>query len=42
MVSELLLFGISSNNDALNTCILNATIQYILATERFDDPLTYS
>ena len=42
MVSELLLFGISSNNDALNTCILNATIQYILATERFDVPLTYS
>ena len=41
-ISELLLFGVSSNNDASNTCILNATIQYILATKRFDVPLTYS
>ena len=29
-------FGVSSNNYAPNTCILNATIQYILATKRFD------
>ena len=35
-ISELLLFGVSSNSDASNTCILNATIQYILATKRFD------
>ena len=42
MVSELLLFGVSSNNDALNTYILNATIQYKLATKRFDVLLTYS
>ena len=28
-ISELLLFGFSSKNDASNTCILNATIQYI-------------
>ena len=28
------------NNDASNTCILNATIQYILATKRFDIPRT--
>ena len=38
--SELLLFGVSSNNDALDTC--NATIQYILATKRYDVPRTYS
>ena len=37
-ISKLLLFGISSRNDALNTCILNATIQYILATKRFESP----
>ena len=41
-ISELLLFGVSSNNDGSNTFILNATIQYILATKRFDFPLTYS
>ena len=41
-VSELLLFGVSSNSDASNTCISNATIQYLLATKRFDVPLTYS
>ena len=41
-ISELLLFGVSSNNDASNTCNLNATIQFILPTKRFDVPLTYS
>ena len=41
-ITELLLFGVSSNNDASNTYILNATIQCILATKRFDVPLTYS
>ena len=41
-ISELLLFGVSSNNDASNTCILNATMQYILATKRIHAPLTYS
>ena len=41
-ISELLLFGVSSNNDASNICILNATIQFILATKRFDVPLTNS
>ena len=41
-ISELLLFSVSSNNDASNTCILNATIQYILVTKRFDVTLTYS
>ena len=39
-ISELLLFGVFSNNDASNTCILNATIQCILATKRSDVPLT--
>ena len=41
-ILELLLFGVSSNNDASNTCILNATMQYILATKRIHAPLTYS
>ena len=41
-ISELLLFGVSSNNDASDICILNATIQYILATKTFGVPLTYS
>ena len=35
-VSEQLLFGVSSNNDASNTYILNATIKYILVPKRFD------
>ena len=39
-ISELLPFGVSSNNDASNTCVLNATIQYILATKILDVPLT--
>ena len=41
-LTELLLFGATSINDALNACILNAIIQYMLATERFDVPLTNS
>ena len=32
-ISEQLLFDVSSNNDASNTYILNATIKYILATK---------
>ena len=39
-LSEILLFGDSSFNDAKNTSILNATIQYIYDTKRFDVPLT--
>ena len=35
-ISEFLLFGVSSNNDASNTCVLNAIIQYTLATKRFE------
>ena len=41
-ISELLLFGVSSNNDASDTCILNATMQYVLVTKRFCNPLTIS
>ena len=41
-ISELLLFGVSSNNDASDTCILNVTIQYVLVTKRFCNPLTIS
>ena len=33
------LFSVSSNNDASNIYILNASIQYILAIKRFDVPL---
>lgn len=33
-ISELLLFGVSSNNDASDKCILNAIVQYILATKK--------
>ena len=39
-MSEMLLFGISSFNDAKNTSILNTTIDYILSTKRFDIPRT--
>ena len=39
-LSEILLFGDSSFNDAKNTSILNSTIQYIFDTKRFDVPLT--
>ena len=39
-ISELFLFDVPSNNDASDTCILNATIQYILATNKLDVPLT--
>ena len=41
-ISELLPFGVSSNNDVSDTCVLNGTIQFVLATKRFDVPLTYS
>ena len=41
-ISELLLLGVSSNNHASNTCILNATIQYMLCNKRFDASLTNS
>ena len=37
-ILELLLFDGPSNNNASNTCILNAIIQYILATKRSDIP----
>ena len=40
-VSELLLLGVTSNNDASNTFILNASIQYILATERFNSKVVF-
>ena len=41
-ISELPLFSVYSNNDMSNTYILNATIQYILATKRIDISLTKS
>ena len=39
-LSEILLFSDSSFNDATNASILNATIQYIVDTKRFDVHLT--
>ena len=39
-ILELLLYGVPSNSDTSNTCILNATIQHILATKRFESSLT--
>ena len=39
-LSEILLFGNSSFNNAKNTSILSSTIQYIFDTERFDVPLS--
>ena len=39
-LSEILFFGDYSFNDAKNTSILNATIQYIYDTKRSDVTLT--
>ena len=39
-LSEILLFGDYSFNNAKNTSVLNSTIQYIFDTKRFDVPLT--
>ena len=38
-LSEILLFGDDSFNNAKNTSILNATIKYIFDVKRFDIPL---
>ena len=35
-ISELLLFGVLSNNNASDTCILNPIIQYVLITWKLD------
>ena len=39
-LSEILLFDDSSFNNAKNISVLNATIQYIFDTKKFDVPLT--
>ena len=39
LLTNTLLFGNSSYSDKTNTHILNATIDYILLTKRFDEPL---
>ena len=41
-LSEILLFDDSSFNNAKNISVLNATIQYIFDTKKFDVPLTKS
>ena len=39
LLTNTLLFGNSSYSDKTNTHILNATIDYIQLTKRFDEPL---
>ena len=38
-ISKVLLFGDNSFNDAKNTSVLTASIEYIISTKRFDAPL---
>ena len=37
-ISKVLLFGDNSFNDAKNTSVLTASIEYIISTKRFDGP----
>ena len=39
IMSKTLLFGESLLSDSANTLILNSTIDYVVATKRFDDPI---
>ena len=41
-ITELLLFGVSSNNDASNASVCNAAIHYMLAAKRSDISLNNS
>ena len=38
-LTQTLLFGSTSFNSETNTLVLNATMDYILSTERFEEPL---
>ena len=38
-LTQTLLFGSTSFDSETNTLVLNATINYILSTERFEEPL---
>ena len=38
-ISKVFLFGDNSFNDAKNTSVLTASIEYIISTKRFDAPL---
>ena len=38
-LTQTLLFGSTSFDSETNTLVLNATIDYILSTERFEQPL---
>ena len=38
-ISNAFLFGITSPDDSSNRIILNATINYIISTKRFDDSI---
>ena len=39
IMTKTLLFGDSSLSDSINTLILNSTIDYVIATKRFDCPV---
>ena len=39
IMTKTLLFGDSLLSDSTNTLILNSTIDYVIATKRFDDPI---
>ena len=41
-VTETLLYGDSNSNNITNTLILNATIDFLIATKRFDASLPYN
>ena len=42
LLTNILLFGKESLNTDQNTAILNATMEFILSTKRFDEPLFIS
>ena len=42
LLTNILLFGKGSLNTDQNTAILNATMEFILSTKRFDEPLFIS
>ena len=39
MITQILLFGDQAFNDNVNTAILNATMDYLTSSKRFDNPL---
>ena len=39
VMTKTFLFGDSLRSDSTNALILNSTIEYVIATKRFDDPI---